>query len=129
MNQEIQDLMTDDVFEIMPITQKPKDKKLIIFIWIFKRKISLTEELIEHKARLCVHGGMQERGEDCKNAFTPVVNWSTADFLLTIPMINRWSARHIDRVLAFSQENATQTFVYHYQLVFMQIQTKSIVSN
>ena len=103
MNKEVKDLYEADVFDIIPIEDKPKDRKLIKFIWSFKRKRSLIGVLIKHKARLCVHGGMQEKGVDYFNTFAPVVNWNTVRFLLTLSIQNGWCARHVDYVLAFSQ--------------------------
>ena len=35
--------------------------------------------------------------------FAPIVNWSTVRFLLTLFIMNRWFARHVDFVLEFSQ--------------------------
>ena len=72
----------------MPLSQKPKDKKLMRFIWSFKRKCSPTGELLKRKARLCAHGEVQEKGIDRKNAPAPVVSWNTVCFLLALPMIN-----------------------------------------
>ena len=105
MRKEVDDLYEADVFDIIPLSDKPKDRKLIKFIWSFKRKRSSLGVLIKHKARLCVHGGMQEKGVDYFNTFAPVVNWNTIRFLLTLSIMNRWCSRHIDYVLAFSQAN------------------------
>ena len=58
MKKEVNDLYEADVFDIMPLSNKPKDRKLIQFIWSFKRKRSPLGILIKHKARLCVHGGI-----------------------------------------------------------------------
>ena len=81
MRKEVNNLCKADVFDIMPLSDKPKDRKLIKFIWSFKRKRSPLGVLIKHKARLCVHGGMQEKGVDYFNTFAPVINWNTARFL------------------------------------------------
>jgi len=111
MRKEVNDLYEADVFEIIPLKDKPRDRKLIKFIWSFKRKRSPIGVLIKHKARLCVHGGMQEKGVDYFNTFAPVVNWNTVRFLLTQAIMNGWCARHVDYVLAFSQADC-DTDVY-----------------
>ena len=58
MKKEINDLYEANIFDIIPLEDKPKNYKLIRFIWSFKRKRSLIGVLIKHKARLYVHGGM-----------------------------------------------------------------------
>ena len=103
MRKEINDLYEADVFEIIPLEQKPKDCKLIRFIWSFKHKRSPIGVLIKHKARLCVHSGMVEKGVDYYNTFAPIVNWSTVHFLLTQSIMNGRCTCHIDYMLAFSQ--------------------------
>ena len=40
MKKEVQDLNEANVFEIIPVSQKPKDRNLIRFIWSFKYKCS-----------------------------------------------------------------------------------------
>ena len=103
MKKEVDDLHEADVLDAMPLENKPKDRKSIKLIWSFKRKRSPIGLLIKHKARLCAHRGMQEKGADCFNAFVPVVNWDAVRFLLTLSTQNGWCACHVDCVLAFSQ--------------------------
>ena len=83
MKKKINDLYEANVFDIIPLEDKPKNYKLIRFIWSFKQKRSPIGVLIKHKARLCVHGGMQKKGIDYFNTFIPIVNWNTIRFLLT----------------------------------------------
>ena len=47
MQKEISDLEKEGVFEIIPIEDKPKDRKLIRFMWSFKRKQSPIEILLK----------------------------------------------------------------------------------
>ena len=70
-------------------------------------------ELLKHKARLCVHGGMQRKGIDYWHAYAPVVNWSTVKIVLTLTQLAGWCSRQIDYVLAFSQA-PIDTDVYCY---------------
>eukprot|EP00957_Ditylum_brightwellii_P149501 11385196-Ditylum_brightwellii.AAC.1 len=51
--------------------------KTILSIWGFKRKRFPSGELMKHKARLCAHGGMQQRGINFWETYSPVVNWIT----------------------------------------------------
>ena len=88
MKKEVNDLYKADVFEVIPLKDKPKERKLIRFIWSFRRKRSPIGLLIKHKARLCIHGGMQEKGIDYFNTFVPIVNWNTVHFLLIQSIMN-----------------------------------------
>ena len=53
-------------------------------MYILKRKRNPFGELIKHKARLGVHGGMQQEGIDIHNPFVLVVNWSTVRLIIMI---------------------------------------------
>ena len=56
---EFNSLHEADVYDAIPLSDNPKDRKLIKFIWSFRRKRSLIGELIKYESRSCVHGGMQ----------------------------------------------------------------------
>ena len=47
-------------------------------------------ELIKHKARLCVHGGMQREVIYFHNTFTPVLNWSTVRLIIMMAEMVGW---------------------------------------
>ena len=88
MRKEVNDSYEADVYDVIPLSEKPKDRKLIKFIWSFRQKRSPIGELIKHKARLCAHGRTQEKGVDYFNTFALVVNWNTVCFLLMLSMLN-----------------------------------------
>eukprot|EP00957_Ditylum_brightwellii_P023323 1760911-Ditylum_brightwellii.AAC.1 len=77
--------------------------KTILSIWSFKRKRFSSGKLMEHKARLCAHGGMQQWGLDFWENFSPVVMWIIVRTLFTIVSIHSLPTKCIDFVLAFSQ--------------------------
>ena len=62
VEKEIKYLTTEDVWEILPKSPLPTSAHIIQLIWNFKRKRKPFGELIKHKYRLCVHGGMQQEG-------------------------------------------------------------------
>ena len=74
MKKEVEDLYEADIFDILPLSDKSKNRKLIKFIWSFKRKYSPLGILIKCKARLYIYGGMQEKGVDYFNTFTLVID-------------------------------------------------------
>ena len=103
MEKEVHDLNKEDVWEILPMSSLPSSAHIIRLIWSFKRKRNPFGELTKHKARLCVHGGMQREGVDFHNTFAPVVNWSTVRLIIMMAEMAGWESRQIDYVLAFSQ--------------------------
>ena len=101
------------VWRLKPKTEVPNNTRLIRLIWSFKCKRNPLGELLKHKARLCVHGGMQRKGIDYWHTYAPVVNWSTIRMVLILTQLAGWCSRQIDYVLAFSQA-PIDTDVYCY---------------
>ena len=93
MEKETKYLTTQDVWKILPKSSLPTSAPIIRFIWISKRKRNPFGDLIEHKDRLCVHGGMQQEGIDLHNTFAPVVNWSTVRLLVMMAEMDWWESR------------------------------------
>ena len=94
---------TEDVWEIITKSSLPTSAHIIQLIWSFKRKRNPFGDLIKHKARLCVHGGMQQEGIDFHNTFAPVVNWYTVRLIIIMYEMAGWESIKIDYVLAFPQ--------------------------
>ena len=103
MVKEVEDLTKTHVWKLIWKSDMPKEAKLIRLIWSFKRKKNPLGELLKHKARLCVHGGMQRKGINYWHTYAPVVNWSTVRMVLILTHLAGWYSRQIDYVLAFSQ--------------------------
>ena len=103
MEKEVTDLNDTGVWKLVKKTDMPKEAKLIRLIWSFKRKRNPLGQLIKHKVRLCVHGGMQRKGIDYWHTYAPVVNWSTVKMVLLLTTLAGWDSRQIDYVLAFLQ--------------------------
>ena len=70
-------------------------------------------ELIKQKARLYVHGGIQQEGIYFHNKFAPIVNWST--FILFIMMYDMagWESIKIDYLLTFSKVTIASDVYLH----------------
>ena len=66
-------------------------------------KINPIVELIKHRVRFCVHGGMQREGNNFHNTFAPDVNWSNVRIIIIMAEMVEWKSRQIDYVLIFSQ--------------------------
>jgi Reverse transcriptase (RNA-dependent DNA polymerase) len=95
----------------MPRTVLPKDMKPIKTVWSFKCKRHPDGLLLKHKAHLCVHGSMQEKGINFWETYSPVVGWSTIQLLLTLSITEDLWARQIDFILAYPQADV-ETEIY-----------------
>jgi len=75
IQKEVTALTNDKVWCLEPKRNIPAHAKLICLIRSFKRKCNPLGDLLKHKARLCVHGGMQTKGINYWHTYAPVVNW------------------------------------------------------
>jgi Reverse transcriptase (RNA-dependent DNA polymerase) len=87
----------------MPCTVLPKDVKPIKMVWSFKCKCHPDGSLLKHKAHLCVHGGMQEKGFNFWETYLPIVRWYTIRLLLTLSITEDLWARQINFILTYPQ--------------------------
>jgi hypothetical protein len=67
-----------------------------------KRRID-TREVYKWKARLTVHGGLQQHGVNYWDTYSPVVKWSSIRLFLIISLLAGWHTRQLDFVLAYPQ--------------------------
>ena len=59
--------------------------------------------LNKHKARLCIHGGVQVWVENYCETAAPVMNWLSVCLLMTVARMHGLSLKSMDFVLAFPQ--------------------------
>ena len=60
-----------EVFEVLPISAKPKLAKILSSIWSYRRKKSPVGTILKHKSRLCVDGLQQLHGRDFWETYAP----------------------------------------------------------
>ena len=77
-------------------------------LWSMKRKRNPPGEITKYKARLCVGGHKSIENVEYWATYSPVVSWSTVRLFLLLALINNWTMRSIDFVMAFPQA-ATKT--------------------
>jgi hypothetical protein len=92
-----------DVFEVLPISAKPKMAKILSSIWSYRRKRSPIGTILKHKSRLCVDGLQQLYGRDFWETYAPVVSWPTVRLLLLLTSILDLKSRQLDYTQAFPQ--------------------------
>jgi hypothetical protein len=82
----------------------PAGTKVLPSVWAMKRKRRIaTNEAYKWKARLNLHGGKQEHGVNYWETYAPVIAWSTIRLFLILTLLNGWSSRQVDFVLAYPQ--------------------------
>jgi len=68
-----------------------------------KRKRNPSGEIIKWKERLCAHGGMQTKGVNYLETYSPVMSWTTVRLILILSLIMGWHVRLLDFVMAYPQ--------------------------
>ena len=97
MHEEMQSLEKNSTWEIVPLPQKKKKKKIIRYKWIFKRKEGLTlSEPPKFKARLVAKGYSQIPDIDYNDVFSPVVKHSSIRIFFSIVASHDLELEHLD---------------------------------
>jgi hypothetical protein len=104
MEEEVQAQIKNKFWEIVPRTEVPQGMKVLPAVWSMRRKRRIdTREVYKWKARLTVHGGMQEHGVNYWETYSPVVKWSSIRFFMIMSLLAGWHTRQLDFVLAYPQ--------------------------
>ena len=91
-------------WEVVPRSSMPKGHRAMRGVWSTKRKRRVgTGEVYKWKARSCIDRSSQEKGVNYWETYSLVVAWETIRSLLTLAILNGWTTRQIDFVLAFPQ--------------------------
>jgi len=111
---EVNDHIVRKHWDLILISQVPKDQKVLDAVWSMKRKRHLlTRKVYKWKARLNVHGGQQEFAVNYFDTYAPVVTWPTIRLLLTLAILNGWATRQIDFILAYPQAEIEYDMYMH----------------
>ncbi len=102
----------------------PRTAKPIQAIWSFKRKQRPDGTLINHKARLCAHGGMQQWGTNYWETYSPVVKMVAVCLILLIAQIYKLYSKAIDFVPAFPQAELDVN-IWMYLPIGFQVDTEN----
>jgi hypothetical protein len=101
---EVNDHIENKHWELVPRESVPRGVDVLPSVWSMKRKRDIkTQRVYKHKARLNVHGGKQEFGENYFETYAPVVTWFSIRLLLVLSILNNWHTRQVDFVLAYPQ--------------------------
>ena len=101
---EIQGHIEKDTWEIVSRNEVPHGDEVLDSVWAMRRKRNLTtNEITKYKARLNVHGGMQTYGLNYLETYAPVVTWFSTRLLIITALLQNWSIRQVDFVMAYTQ--------------------------
>jgi Reverse transcriptase (RNA-dependent DNA polymerase) len=104
MGTEVGSMDNDIHRDIIPIAKVPDDQPVLPAVWAFRRKRRITtNEVYKWKARLNIHGGRQLLRINYWETYAPVVGWLTIRLFLNLMIVNGWTSRQIDFMLAFPQ--------------------------
>ena len=88
MEKEILDHKNGEHWSIVHQNTLPNKARTIKAIRYFKHKQNPDGEILKHKARLCAHEGMQQRGDSYWETYSPVVNMLNVRLILAIAKIH-----------------------------------------
>ena len=77
--------------------------KIIILIWVLKRKYLSNNTLVKHKAQICAYGSHQQWDINYSETYVPVVNWISVRLLLVLSHIHSLETKLINFILSFPQ--------------------------
>lgn len=80
---------------------RPKGRKVVDSIWVFKIKHNADGSIDRYKARLVAKGFTQIKGLDFDETFSPVVRYDTLRLLLALSAHHNWTPRQLDIKTAF----------------------------
>lgn len=98
MNEEYDSLMKAGTWTLV---DKPIDKNVVNYRWIYKAKTDAQGHITRYKARLVAQGYTQEYGVDYEEVFAPVVRQTTFRTLLAVAGKQKLTVRHLDVKNAF----------------------------
>lgn len=98
MNTEIEALMTNNTWELVPL---PQGKKAISNKWVYKVKLKSDRSLERLKAILVIRGFTQQYGIDYQEVFSPVVKMATIRSVIALAASKGWPLSQLDVNNAF----------------------------
>ena len=83
------------------LVDKPSDRKLIGWKWVFRIKRDVNGEIRKYKARLCAKGFSQIAGVDVNHTFAPVISFKSLRTLFAVAAVEDLDLCHMDVKVAF----------------------------
>jgi hypothetical protein len=104
MQKEVDDHTREGHWRLVRKKDVPKGATVLPAVWSMKRKRRIaTREVYKWKACINIDGSKQVYGVHYNETYSPVVAWPMTRFFLTQSLLNNWTTKQIDFVLAFPQ--------------------------
>ena len=85
---EINGHVDNQNWRLIKRSKVPDSKPIQQSVWAMRRKHNLTTgEIVKHKARLNLHGGMQEYSENYYDTHAPVVTWFSIRLMIVFSIL------------------------------------------
>ena len=97
-------------WKLIPLRYLPPNKQPLPMVWSMKRKRNPLGDINKWKSRLCAGGHKSIENVDYLKTYSPVVSWSTVRLIVVLALINNWTMRSIDFVMAFPQATTKLIF-------------------
>ena len=110
MEKEYQVLMSNQTWLLVPYQGQ---ENIIDSKWVFKTKYKADGTIERRKARLIAKGFQQTTGLDYEETFSPVVNASTIQIILSIVVHLNWEVKQLDINNAFLNGYLKETVFMH----------------
>ena len=68
-----------------------------------KKRDNIIGKMVKYKSRICAHSGMQEKGINYWETYSPIVQWMSVRIMLILSAIQNLHTKSIDFVLAYPQ--------------------------
>ena len=91
-------------WELVLRSKVPAKQNILDSVWAMKRKRNIkTREIYKWKARLNIHGGQQELGEDYFETYSPVVTSASVRLIIIISLLKGWKSKQVDFIMSYPQ--------------------------
>jgi hypothetical protein len=118
---EINGHMENQNWRLIKRSEVPEGEPIQQSVWAMQRKRNLTTgKIVKHKARLNLHGGMQEYGVNYYNTHALVVTWFAIRLMIVVGIIFNQAMRQIDFVMAYPQAPIEMDMYMEYHKAFKQ---------
>jgi hypothetical protein len=103
-------------YRLVKRSELPEGATLLSSVWQMKRKRKpSTGEISKYKARMNVDGSQMIKGLHYEETYTPVVQWTTIRFFISLAILSNWHTRQLDFVLAYTQADIERDLYMKYQ--------------
>ncbi len=87
--------------ETWELVERPAGRKVVDNVWVFRRKLGPSGEILRHKARLCARGFSQVEGLDFDQTYSPVAAFRSLRLVFALSVKYRLKLHQLDVVAAF----------------------------